>query len=154
MHPVIERLLTHPLSIATAESCTGGQLAAALTAAAGSSAYFHWGVVTYSNEAKQSLLGVAADTLSTHGAVSEAVVREMAEGARRLSGCQFALATSGVAGPGGGSADKPVGLVWMALAHEGGCIAFSECFDGDRAAVQSRAVTACLDRLLAALTTA
>ncbi|QGG79990.1 nicotinamide-nucleotide amidohydrolase family protein [Litorivicinus lipolyticus] len=147
MHPVIATLLNSPTSIATAESCTGGQLAAALTAAPGSSAYFHWGAVTYSNAAKRSMLGVSPQTLDCEGAVSDAVVREMAQGARRYSGCQVAIATSGVAGPGGGSPTKPVGLVWMALASAGGCVSFQRVFSGDRAAIQSAAVAACLDAL-------
>lgn len=107
-------LMRRKLWITTAESCTGGWVAKALTDRPGSSEYVHSGLVTYSNDAKQRLLGVGADTLQSHGAVSEAVVREMVAGALNATGADVAVAISGVAGPGGGSADKPVGTVWFA----------------------------------------
>lgn len=100
--------------IALAESCTGGWIAKAITDVAGSSQVFAYGVVSYSNEAKQSLLGVQRDTLASYGAVSEAVVEEMAHGALSLSGADISVAVSGVAGPDGGSEEKPVGTVWFA----------------------------------------
>lgn len=100
-------------TIALAESCTGGLLGARITDVPGSSAVFWGSVVSYANEAKRSLLGVAAATLETHGAVSEAVVLAMAEGVRRLSNADVALSVSGVAGPDGGTEDKPVGTVWI-----------------------------------------
>ncbi|MCF4164642.1 CinA family protein [Zavarzinia compransoris] len=105
--------------IATAESCTGGLVAGLLTEIAGSSAVLERGFVTYSNHAKAELLGVPKDTLLQHGAVSEPVVRAMAEGALSRSRAHVAVAVTGIAGPGGGSADKPVGLVHFALAREG-----------------------------------
>lgn len=107
-------LMRRKLWITTAESCTGGWVAKALTDRPGSSEYVHSGLVTYSNDAKQRLLGVREDTLQIHGAVSEAVVREMVAGALAATGADVAVAISGVAGPGGGSAEKPVGTVWFA----------------------------------------
>ena len=101
-------------AVATAESCTGGWIAKALTDVPGSSGCFGYGIVSYSNGAKASMLDVQNRTLAEHGAVSEPVVREMAEGALRLSGADIAVAVSGVAGPDGGSEDKPVGTVWFA----------------------------------------
>ena len=104
------------LCITTAESCTGGLIAGAITEVAGSSGWFRHGVVTYSNEAKQTLLGVAASVFEQHGAVSEACVRRMAEGALQRSGADVAVSVSGIAGPGGATADKPVGTVWIGWA--------------------------------------
>lgn len=108
------------LTLATAESCTGGAIASRLTAQAGASAYFKGGVVAYSNAVKESALGVRHATLEAHGAVSEATVREMAEGARQRLGADYALATTGVAGPDGGTPEKPVGTVWIACAGRQG----------------------------------
>lgn len=105
--------------VATAESCTGGWVAKVLTDTAGSSAWIEGGLVTYSNAAKQTLLGVSADALEHSGAVSETVVRQMVAGALRVTGADLALAISGVAGPGGGSEDKPVGTVWFAWGRGG-----------------------------------
>ncbi|MEX2570678.1 MAG: competence/damage-inducible protein A [Gemmatimonadota bacterium] len=107
------------LSLALAESCTGGLIGHRITDVAGASAYFRAGVVAYSNEAKTTLLGVSPATLATEGAVSEAAVLEMARGARRASGAAIGVATSGVAGPGGGTAAKPVGTVWIAISRDG-----------------------------------
>jgi nicotinamide-nucleotide amidase len=113
-------LLERGMMVATAESCTGGLIAKRVTDVAGSSAYIGMGLVTYSNEAKMQLLGVPAETLAAHGAVSEETVRAMAEGALRVSGAHVAVAVSGIAGPGGGTADKPVGTVCVGLAARGG----------------------------------
>lgn len=135
-------------SIATAESCTGGWVAKSLTDLAGSSAAFAYGIVSYSNGAKESLLGVLPATLVEHGAVSEAVVREMAEGVLRLSGADISVGISGVAGPDGGSEEKPVGTVWLAwaLRRKTGCDVYAELhhFDGDRQAVRTKSVSAAL----------
>ena len=119
LESVVVRLLTErQRTLAVAESCTGGCLAHRLTNVPGASAVFLAGLVTYSNEAKQRFLGVRAETLAQHGAVSEAVAREMAEGARRATGADFALAATGIAGPGGGTERKPVGTVFLALAGD------------------------------------
>jgi nicotinamide-nucleotide amidase len=107
-------LKSHGLMLATAESCTGGGVAQAITEVAGSSAWFERGFVTYSNLSKQQMMGVREATLKQHGAVSEMTVREMVAGALQHSAAQVALAVSGVAGPGGGTAEKPVGTVWFA----------------------------------------
>lgn len=128
------------LTIATAESCTGGWVAKVLTDRPGSSVYVHSGLVTYSNDAKQRLLGVTSDSLAAHGAVSEPVVREMVAGALKVTGTDLAVATSGVAGPGGGSVHKPVGTVWFAWGTRDD-IRTARCrFDGDREAVRRQSV--------------
>jgi nicotinamide-nucleotide amidase len=119
---IIGLLKEREKTLALAESCTGGGIANRLTNVPGASAVLLAGLVTYSNEAKQSLLGVRAETLAAHGAVSEAIAREMAEGARRQTGADYAISVTGIAGPGGGSADKPVGTVWMALADAAGTL--------------------------------
>lgn len=126
--------------MACAESCTGGGIAAALTDVAGSSAWFDRGFVTYSNDAKTEMLGVDAVTIEAAGAVSEQTVIEMAQGALVYSNAQLSVAVSGIAGPGGGSADKPVGTVWLAWATEAGVRARCERFAGDRLAVRAAAV--------------
>ncbi|MCR4391254.1 MAG: nicotinamide-nucleotide amidohydrolase family protein [Candidatus Acetothermia bacterium] len=113
-----ERLRTRGLTLAVAESCTGGLLAMRITEVPGSSAYFRGGVVAYANDVKEHVLGVPSDVLRRFGAVSPECARAMAEGARRLLGADLALATTGIAGPGGGTPDKPVGLVYVALATE------------------------------------
>jgi nicotinamide-nucleotide amidase len=145
---LLEALTAASKSIATAESCTGGWVAKTLTDIAGSSNAFAYGIVSYSNGAKESLLGVLPATLVAHGAVSEAVVREMAEGALKLSGADLSVAVSGVAGPGGGSADKPVGTVWFAwaLRRKTGCAVFAELhhFAGDRREVRMQSVLVAL----------
>lgn len=136
--------------VATAESCTGGLIAAACTAVAGSSDWFERGFVTYSNEAKIESLGVPAELIAAHGAVSAEVARAMAEGALRHSRAGLAVAVTGIAGPTGGSAAKPVGTVWMAVARRGEA-AQAELLQlkGDRAAVREQTVAAALARLLA-----
>lgn len=135
--------------LATAESCTGGWVAMCLTAIAGSSDWFDRGFVTYSNDAKQEMLGVAPGTLATHGAVSEATTLAMAAGALRHSRADWALAISGIAGPGGGSAEKPVGTVCFAWAGPDGQLDAESCrFPGDRSAVRAAAVAYALHGLL------
>ena len=127
--------------VATAESCTGGLIAAALTAVAGSSDVVDRGFVTYSNAAKTELLGVPAALIEAQGAVSEAVARRMAEGAVAASPAELAVAVTGVAGPGGGTEAKPVGLVWFGLARRGGATyAEARVFPGDRQAVRRATV--------------
>jgi nicotinamide-nucleotide amidase len=136
------------LRVATAESCTGGWIAKALTDIAGSSQWFDGGVVAYSDAAKIALLGVPGDVLAAHGAVSEAVVRAMAEGARSRFAADLAVAVSGVAGPGGGSADKPVGTVHFAWAAPGGATAARRIFAGGRETVRRLTVALALERLV------
>ncbi len=147
-----DALRTRGWKLATAESCTGGLIAAACTAVAGSSDWFERGFVTYSNEAKADLLGVPAALIASFGAVSAEVARAMAEGALARSHAQLAVAVTGIAGPGGGSPAKPVGTVWLALAHSGGA-ARAELLQltGDRAAVREQTVHAALARLLASV---
>lgn len=116
---LVDELRAAGKTLATAESCTGGWIAKSLTDVAGSSAAFGYGVVSYSNDAKRDLLGVSAATLEAHGAVSKAVVSEMASGVLQRSGADLAVAVSGIAGPDGGSEEKPVGLVWIAWAERG-----------------------------------
>ena len=138
---VAARLKARGAMIVTAESCTGGWVAQALTAIAGSSAWFDRGFVTYSNEAKQEMLGVRAETLLTHGAVSEETAREMAQGALEHSRGSVALAITGIAGPGGGTAQKPVGTVCFAWATKGRAPqAETKHFSGDREAVRRQSV--------------
>jgi len=135
--------------IATAESCTGGLVAGAITDVAGSSAWFERGFVTYSDAAKREMLGVRAETLAAHGAVSEPVAAEMADGALAASGADLAVAITGIAGPSGATPGKPVGLVCFAWAVRGaGVDVRSFRFDGDRAAVRAAAVETALDGLL------
>jgi nicotinamide-nucleotide amidase len=135
--------------LVTAESCTGGWAAQELTAVAGSSAWFERGFVTYSNEAKQEMLGVRADTLARHGAVSEQTAREMAMGALERSRGTMALAITGIAGPSGGSKEKPVGTVCFAWVAKGrGVIAQTRHFSGDREAVRHQSVEHAFQRVL------
>ena len=133
--------------MATAESCTGGMIAAACTDLAGSSNWFERGFVTYSNRAKTELLGVDPVLIDNHGAVSEPVARAMAQGALARSHAQAALAVTGVAGPGGGSAGKPVGTVWFGWATPAGVTSEVRHFGGDRAAVRQAAAAHALARL-------
>lgn len=144
-----QALLERQLMLACAESCTGGWVSEVVTATSGSSQWFECGFITYSNAAKQEQLGVTADTLRQHGAVSEETVREMAAGALRRSRAQAALAISGVAGPTGGSPDKPVGTVCFAWALRGE-EAFSQTlhFSGDRETVRRLSVLHALRGLL------
>ena len=144
-----EKLKAQSTMLATAESCTGGWVAQAVTAIAGSSDWFDRGFVSYSNVAKQEMLGVSAGTLAKHGAVSEQTAREMAAGALAHSRAQVALAITGVAGPGGGSPDKPVGMVCFAWARKGAeTVAQTRQFEGDRESVRRQSVRAALRGLL------
>ncbi|HYC74779.1 CinA family protein [Brevundimonas sp.] len=146
---VVEAAAARGLMIATAESCTGGLVSSALTSVAGSSAVVERGFVTYSNAAKTELLGVPADLIQRHGAVSELVARAMAEGALARSAAQVSLSVTGVAGPGGGSPDKPVGLVHIAAAGPDGLIHVERRFgDIGREAVRMGSVRVALELLL------
>ena len=135
-------------TMATAESCTGGLIAGACTEVSGSSEWFERGFVTYSNAAKTELLGVPVELIAQHGAVSEPVARAMAAGALAHSPAQLAVAVTGVAGPTGGSADKPVGTVWFGWATPAGTFNEHQRFDGDRAAVRAATVRHALAGLL------
>lgn len=143
--------LKRHLTVTTAESCTGGGVANAITAVAGSSAYFETGYVTYSNAAKTRLLGVSSEILEAHGAVSRQVVEAMVAGACRDSGAQLGVAISGVAGPGGGSEAKPVGTVWLAWGDSMHQVAECYVFPGDRAEVREAAVREALVGLISRL---
>ena len=134
--------------LATAESCTGGMIAAACTELAGASDWFERGFVTYSDEAKTELLDVDAALIATHGAVSEVVARAMAFGAVRHSRARVSVAVTGIAGPSGGSKDKPVGTVWFGFMVDGRLSSEMKRFDGDRAAVRTDTVAYALDGLL------
>jgi nicotinamide-nucleotide amidase len=139
------QLLERREHLVTAESCTGGWIAKAMTDVAGSSAWFDCGLAAYSYEAKQALLGVRPQTLETHGAVSRETVIEMVSGALANSGASIAVAVTGIAGPGGGSVDKPVGTVWIGWKRRGGyASAETFHFDGDRDAVRRQTVAAAL----------
>ena len=150
---VLDEARAQNLHIATAESCTGGLVAGLLTEIAGASDVFERGFVVYSNAAKTALLGVSADLIATHGAVSEPVARAMAEGAIRHSGAQLSVGVTGIAGPGGGSAEKPVGLVHIAAAREGRTVLHQRHLFGDigRHEIRMRSVQAALKLLLATL---
>jgi nicotinamide-nucleotide amidase len=143
-----ELLQARGWQMATAESCTGGMVAAACTDLAGSSAWFERGFVSYSNAAKTELLGVDTALIARHGAVSEEVARAMAQGAIAHSRAQAALAVTGVAGPSGGSVDKPVGTVWFGWATPAGVVTEMRRFDGERAAVRQAALAHALARLV------
>lgn len=134
--------------MATAESCTGGLIAAACTELAGSSLWFERGFVTYSNQAKTDALGVPASAIAAYGAVSEPVVRAMAEGAAMRARVAVAVAVTGIAGPGGGSVDKPVGTVWLGWHVAGATYARRMQFAGDRAAVRAQTARLALEHLL------
>ncbi len=141
---LVEELIAARKTVSTAESCTGGWIAKALTDVAGSSACFGYGIVSYSNGAKESMLGVQNRTLADNGAVSEPIVREMAEGALKLSGADISVAVSGVAGPDGGTDEKPVGTVWFAwsLRGPGGITTDTDLqrFEGNRESVRMQTV--------------
>ncbi len=140
------------VTLATAESCTGGLVSALITAISGSSAVYLGSIVSYANEVKQRLLGVPAEVLAHDGAVSEACAKAMAKGAKKAIGADYALAITGLAGPGGATPDKPVGLVYLALATPTGGVIVQKChFAGDRDAVRSQTAAKGLDMLLEAV---
>ena len=131
---------TKNMTLATAESCTGGLVAGAITAISGSSAVFTHGFVTYANEAKTQMLGVPEAMLATHGAVSAQVAQAMAEGAHARAGTHAAISVTGIAGPDGGSTEKPIGTVWFGLASAAGSVAEHRLFVGNRDEIRSQAV--------------
>lgn len=144
---VSDALADRGLRLVLAESCTGGLLAARFTDRPGASRFFEAGLVTYSNAAKQSVLGVSPETLVAHGAVSGEVAREMLDGARSRTGADATVAITGIAGPGGGTPDKPVGTVWIGAAVDETVRVQRFHFDGDRAQVRASSVDAALDLL-------
>lgn len=150
---IAERLLAAGRRVCTAESCTGGLIAKTFTDLAGSSDWFDRGFVTYSNAAKSEMLGVPASLIEEYGAVSEPVANAMASGALRNSEADYAIAVTGIAGPGGGGAGKPVGTVWIALAEDGQLEARLHHFDGNRAAVREATLLTSLGMLLERLGT-
>ena len=151
LQSIAAALAANKQTLATAESCTGGLVGAAATSLPGSSAWYLGGVVAYSNALKTRLLGVDPDLLAAHGAVSLETARAMAEGARGRTGADFAVSLTGIAGPDGGTKEKPVGLVYVAVAAPRGTAAFQHHFFGTRAEIRAAAVAAALRHLLAAL---
>lgn len=148
---LVEMLKQKGWQISTAESCTGGLIGAAIVNVAGASDVFSQGLITYSDEAKMSLLGVNRATLAEHGAVSRETAGEMALGAARSASCEVALSSTGIAGPGGGTPEKPVGLVFLAC-YVCGQVTVKEChFDGDRASVRNQSVQTALELALRCL---
>lgn len=143
-----KQLRAHGKTLSTAESCTGGLIASMLTSVAGSSEYFLGSVVSYANSVKQEVLGVSSEILKNYGAVSSECVSAMAEGVRKLTGSDFSVATSGVAGPGGGSAEKPVGLVWIAVSSQKGTETFKFMFNSDRKRNTERFASSALYKIL------
>jgi nicotinamide-nucleotide amidase len=143
-----ELALARQAMLATAESCTGGLVAGAITDIAGSSAWFDRGFVTYSNRAKMEDLGVDPEIIARHGAVSGETAKAMAQGAKAVSSAQWSVAVTGIAGPAGGSPDKPVGTVWFAWAGPEGVEALHRRLDGDRASVRAASVAIALQGLV------
>ena len=137
---VVELLIQRGLKVTSAESCTGGLFAAHITSVSGSSECFEGSFVTYSNEIKHRMINVREETLEKYGAVSEECVLEMAENSRKIMKSDIAIAISGIAGPSGGTDDKPVGLVWICLAAEGYIKAYKNIFSGDRQEVREQSV--------------
>lgn len=142
-----ELLKAKGLSLATVESATGGLIAKLLTDVPGSSEYFRGGIVSYHNDIKINVVGVKAGTIDGEGAVSGEVAAEMADGGRRLLGADICLSDTGIAGPGGGSVEKPVGLCYLGLSHAKGTFTKKRLFQGDREAIRQAAATAALDWL-------
>ena len=149
---LVELLKACGLTCATAESCTGGGVGSAITAVPGSSAVFAGGVISYSNEVKRDVLGVSADILQNVGAVSSEVAAQMADGVRKLLKTDLAVSLTGIAGPDGGSGEKPVGLVWFGLSTKDGTRTEKALFRGDRARVREQAVVHALGMLTVAAT--
>ena len=144
---LVELLKARGLVCATAESCTGGGVGSAITSVPGSSAVFAGGVISYSNEVKRDVLGVSAEALERYGAVSPQVAEQMADGVRRLLKTDLAVSLTGIAGPDGGSDEKPVGLVWFGLSTKDGTRTEKAIFRGDRAQVRAQAVVHALGML-------
>ena len=149
---LVSLLTARGLTCATAESCTGGGVGSAITAVPGSSAVFAGGVISYSNEVKREVLGVSARSLETVGAVSPEVAAQMADGVRKLLKTDLAVSLTGIAGPDGGSEEKPVGLVWFGLSAKDGTRTEKAIFRGDRAQVRAQAITHALGMLTVAAT--
>ena len=147
---LVELLKARGMTCATAESCTGGGVGSAITAVPGSSAVFAGGIISYANDVKERVLGVPAETLATVGAVSSETAAQMAKGARELLRVDLAVSLTGIAGPDGGSAEKPVGLVWFGLATPSGVRTEKAIFRGDRTRVRAQAVTHALGMLMVA----
>ena len=145
---LVKVLTEKKMTCATAESCTGGGVGYAITAVSGSSAVFWGGIISYDNSVKHGVLGVPEEILATRGAVSSECAAAMAEGARRLLKTDLAVSLTGIAGPGGGSAEKPVGLVWFGLSSKAGTATEKKIFPGDRAAVRAVAIEHALTLLL------
>jgi len=145
---VHRNLVDRGMTVAVAESCTGGLLGTALTERPGSSAYFLGGIQAYANSVKEQLLGVSHETLLSFGAVSEEVASEMALGVQRLTGSDWALSTTGIAGPDGGSEEKPVGTVWVSVADSAAVYSHKLLLDGDRSNVRNHTVLEALSMLL------
>lgn len=133
-------LSKYNLTVSTAESCTGGMIASNITDLSGASSYFGMGVVTYSNEAKSKLIGVSSETLEKYGAVSEQTAREMAQGVRKLSGSDISISVTGIAGPTGGTKEKPVGLVYIAVSGKFGTVVTENMFGNGRTEVRKSTV--------------
>ena len=144
LHEIVTALIEDKITIATAESCTGGKIAAAMTDVPGASEIFGYGMVTYSNDAKIKILGVKAETLAAHGAVSPETAYEMAAGLKRVSGADVAVSVTGIAGPGGGSPEKPVGLVYMGIAYGDDVFVKKNFFQGERDEVRLQTVETAL----------
>ena len=145
---LVKTLIEKKLTCATAESCTGGGVGYAITGVAGSSAVFWGGIISYDNSVKRDVLGVPEEVLATKGAVSSECAAAMADGARRRLNTDLAVSITGIAGPGGGSAEKPVGLVWFGLASKASTSTEKEIFPGDREAVRTAAIEHALTLLL------
>lgn len=144
LHEIVTALIEHKITIATAESCSGGKIAAAITDVPGASEIFGYGMVTYSNDAKIKILGVKEETLAAHGAVSPETAYEMAAGLKRVSGADVAVSVTGIAGPGGGSPEKPVGLVYMGIAYGNDVFVKKNLFQGERDEVRLQTVETAL----------
>jgi len=145
---VAEKFISKHISLSTAESCTGGNIAHTLTELAGASEYFRGGVVSYTNEIKHNVLGVSQENLDKYTAVSEAVVKEMALGAKRLTKSDFAVSTSGIAGPTGSTSENPIGTVWFGIASPDNVIALRMIFSGTRKEVIAKATIKALELVL------
>ncbi|MCI8589248.1 MAG: CinA family protein [Clostridiales bacterium] len=150
INQLISLLKENHMTIAAAESCTGGLLSAAITSAAGASAVFEGSIISYANRIKENMLGVASTILTTHGAVSEPCAKAMAEGVRQKIGADIGVSITGIAGPGGGTPQKPVGTVYIGLSFAGGTLAKRFQFDGSREDVRRQSVAQAIEEVLAA----